>query len=310
MLEEQDEGALVFLRVCAVYGTMPWVLVAGSLLEFFIRRGTRELNFLGFVCFVTLLNELIFKNIVKQMRPERSCLVSCGMPSGHATMAIGLLTVCLLDTLRRVVYRPNPLIISRVMGGVGSRCRALPRFFCAELCLLCTTSTMASWDELSHFTALSYSALWFLLLYPVPLSRVALYDHTPEQVFMGSSLGFLEACVWWYMIQALQHRFNHKLGCAVLTLRGRALVRHNFALPRFVAEQRVLAPGCSADAAAELQWYEARTTERKRAVEALLGPRTTSATTVRRRRLEEEGKYLDERLERLQHLRATATATA
>merc|ERR1712179_300212 len=100
---------------------------------------------------------------------------------------------------------------------------------------------MASWDELSHFFALFYSVIWFVLLYPVPLSRVAIYDHTPEQALMGSFLGFFEACVWWYLVQNLQHRYNHQLGLTLLKVKGVPVLVHNYALPRFVAEQRVLA---------------------------------------------------------------------
>mmetsp|Transcript_52758 Transcript_52758/g.140794 ORF Transcript_52758/g.140794 Transcript_52758/m.140794 type:complete len:357 (-) Transcript_52758:93-1163(-) len=296
----QDES-YVFMFACAIYGVIPYIVAMISMIELFLRRGTRELNFFGFVIFVTGLNESIFKRIVFQNRPERSCLITCGMPSGHSTMAIGLLTLSLLDTVRRVVHRTGNL----VPRWTPHRWMSLPGFFCAEFSVLFSLLPLPSWDELSHFAAFLHSAIWFLLLYPVPLSRIALHDHTPEQVLMGSTVGFLEACVWWYFVQTLQHRHNHRLGQPLLSLGGYRILVHNFALPRFVVEQRVVgSKPVSQDPEKELAWYEDRTNERLSALcrhhhDEIDG----SPLNPHDHRWEKEKRYLTDRQHRLRNLR-------
>lgn len=298
MISEIDEENLLFLHLCALWSTLPFAVMGVSLLEVLVRRGTREINFFGFVCFVVLLNELVFKQIAFQMRPERSCLVSCGMPSGHSAMAMGLLTLCLLDLVRRVNYRPAPLRISR------ARLCALPRVLFGELSLLFSLAREPAWDELSHFTALFSALMWSVILYPVPLSRIALHDHTPEQVVAGSFLGFGEACLWWYFIQSLQHRCNHMLG-AKIGVCGKTLLIHNFALPRFIAEQRVAGKN-TVDGDRELQWYHARTVERL----ATLDTFQDADGSVRGRRVKEERKHLLQREHQLVSLRSSSCSSA
>jgi hypothetical protein len=45
------------------------------------------------------MNELILKKIVAKPRPVGSCNISCGMPSSHATLAVGYCTWILLEII-------------------------------------------------------------------------------------------------------------------------------------------------------------------------------------------------------------------
>merc|ERR1719201_2144907 len=43
-------------------------------------------------------------------------------------------------------------------------------------------------------------------------SRIAVRDHTPTQVFVGSCIGVIEAGLWTYMVRRLQVKYNKDLG--------------------------------------------------------------------------------------------------
>jgi len=300
MLHESDEGTVMFMRACAIWSTLPYVVYVFSVVRLCRFRGTRDFNFVFFVLFVSLLNQVVLKRLVHQMRPERSCLTSCGMPSGHTTMAMGLLTLALLDIMQRVAHKPNRTKPRLALGHWTTRLR----HGCAQFLLLLSLSPTPTWDELSHFTALVHAVCWIVLLYPVPLARVALHDHTPEQVLAGGTAGFIAACVWWYFAQTLQWRNNHRLGQPVLSVRGRPLFVHDFALPRFVAEQRVLTnPPASLDVQQELSWYEGLT--ERRLSSAIFTRLRDGDTSVQGLVFLEERRYLSDRLLRLQGLKET-----
>lgn len=293
--ETSDQGPLWVLRLCASWSFLPYIVGFIWLLRWCRTRGTRDLTFVSFVFLAILMNELVYKRFVSQMRPERSCLVSCGMPSSHSMISMGLLTLVFLDILRRVVQRPSRNLQRVELGQWTSMCKhacVFVRFF-----LLLPVS---SWDELPHFVALFQGAMWMLLLYPIPLSRIALQDHTPEQVLVGSLAGIFTACVWWFLVQTLQYRYNHRLGQPCLSIRGKCILVHDFALPRSVAEQRVLAdPPLSLDADQELSWYEERT--RVRLTASMF--REKGGDSLQGRMLEEERRYLVDRLMRLQGIK-------
>jgi len=297
-------GGSFFLKLCACFGYLPFIVFALCAVELFWRRGTRELNFVAFMSFVVLLNETVVKRIVNQPRPELSCVETCGMPSGHSVLAMGLLTMCLIDTVRRTVYQPNGGVMMRTLRQNRGVWRTIPSFLWSETLLVFSVVPLPTWDEISHVTALFISIFWLFLLYPVPISRVAIHDHTPKQALMGSIEGFVLACLWYYCVHVLQHRYNHLLGKPLIVFRGYKLLVHNFALPRFTAEQRVsCVPMRSKDADSELKWYQDQTNERVHSLNVLL--MGGSDANHRVRRLNEEAIYLTQRQLRLQELRST-----
>lgn len=74
--------------VAAFYSLMPVFMGLFFPLLFLWTRGTRELLAVVFF-WLELPVMLVLKAIEAQKRPEGSCLVSCGMPSGHAMDAMG-----------------------------------------------------------------------------------------------------------------------------------------------------------------------------------------------------------------------------
>lgn len=202
------QDATVFELICVFYGYVPFIVGILALFEIgFVtirqkmKLGTRECSFVGFVSGSCLLNELILKRIVKNSRPELSCNFSCGMPSGHSTVAMCLWTLALLDSYARMVpnnmrgpdLKPLKLPSShphRKNIGVGHRLVSsvpLPRLF-----------------MLTQMQFVVFMLVWSVLLLPVPYSRTVLYDHYPSQVVVGSICGIIEAIIFWFAVRLKQ----------------------------------------------------------------------------------------------------------
>ncbi|KAF4136161.1 PAP2 superfamily [Phytophthora infestans] len=95
-------------------------------------------------------------------RPAGSCLVSNGLPSGHATNAIGLWTWVVLETI----------------VGVGEQLR--------------------HWSARQKAVAVFFTTL---VLTPVPYSRYYLGDHTALQVAVGSADGLVLGVAYFFFIR-------------------------------------------------------------------------------------------------------------
>merc|ERR1712151_1065033 len=55
----------------------------------------------------------------------------------------------------------------------------------------------------THGQFMWYLLFWTTMLGPVPVSRVVVYDHTIEEVVVGSILGFVLGPAWFYTMRAL-----------------------------------------------------------------------------------------------------------
>jgi len=182
------------------------------------------------------VNEIILKNIWRQPRPEKSCLYSCGFPSGHSVMSIGFFTLMFLDAAYRV--KPSiPLDVEsarvhvKSMGMVGRRNTfmgwTLREWMVADLRTWATIIPLSASHTIAQFDFVTFAFWWGVLLLPVPFSRVVLNDHFPIQVITGSFIGFVEAGVYFGLIRHyLLPRMNHRLGTRI----GYVLV-HDFPLP-------------------------------------------------------------------------------
>jgi membrane-associated phospholipid phosphatase len=138
----------------------PGVFATASLVLLAVRRGVKELlPLLGFPLCGAFVEGL--KHLIQQPRPVGSCLVSCGMPSGHAAMSLLVFT----------------WLLAYELGPVRGRAR---------------------WPVRSAESAAKAAFAVVLLL--TPLARVVLYDHTTAQVLAGSGLGCaLGLSVWWLL---------------------------------------------------------------------------------------------------------------
>eukprot|EP00584_Thalassiosira_punctigera_P018492 CAMPEP_0172553704 /NCGR_PEP_ID=MMETSP1067-20121228/51357_1 /TAXON_ID=265564 ORGANISM="Thalassiosira punctigera, Strain Tpunct2005C2" /NCGR_SAMPLE_ID=MMETSP1067 /ASSEMBLY_ACC=CAM_ASM_000444 /LENGTH=277 /DNA_ID=CAMNT_0013341923 /DNA_START=234 /DNA_END=1064 /DNA_ORIENTATION=- len=95
-----------------IYSLIPYILITFFSFYFLATGNIVTITRLGLMGFVSLVNDAMLKNILKQTRPMGSCLYfhSYGMPSGHAATSIGLLTFMLLELL---LYHPNNICAKR-----------------------------------------------------------------------------------------------------------------------------------------------------------------------------------------------------
>jgi len=207
--------------VAVVYSYIPWLVIAGVIIEFCFTRGTRQFSILLFAGASTFINELIVKRIVLQPRPGAygpapgvmndmrgklvgTCNITCGMPSSHSTMAIGFLMLVLYDGIIRVVPSETSLSSANIK-------RKRPSFW-----KMITVTPLSPKLVMYHIDFLAYFSTWMLLLCPVPLMRVRLFDHSASQVIVGSALGAVYAVLWFVLTQRLVSRHKNRLGETVL----------------------------------------------------------------------------------------------
>jgi len=205
-----------------IYSLIPYILLALFSIQFLATGSVVVITRLGLMGFLSLVNDAILKNILKQPRPTGSCLYfhAYGMPSGHAATSIGLLTFMLLELL---VYHPNLFVkrhatvtesrdLEEIKGEfqVGTQSNFVwgygwqkqPNAIDSddlEATILSPEPTgyhylKSKW--IYHYHAL----LWTTILLPVPLSRVQLHDHSPMQILAGSTVGIILGTIWYFCI--------------------------------------------------------------------------------------------------------------
>lgn len=290
---EPDPGS-VYVAVCILYGYIPYFIVVYVLFLLFVRRGTRELNFLLFTFTLWLFNNVLIKRLAQQPRPQESCIRTCGMPSTHSAMAVGFFVLRFFESLIRMRPGGEPQGVESFSPVPFENWNLVQR-----LGQVVATWYLDVWDEITGREQILALVGWIVVLFPVPLSRTQLQDHTPAQVLVGSLVGFCVAAGWIYLSYGLQHRFNHNVGKVLVRCGPLPLLRYNMALPCHLAECRCSsAPGSSAgnlrwESAApqqEIHWYLEQTVVRRNHLEQ------RSVLTSR------EKSYYDRREQRLRRL--------
>ncbi|KAF4667351.1 hypothetical protein FOZ61_008365 [Perkinsus olseni] len=76
---------------------------------------------------------------------------------------------------------------------------------------------------------------WSLVLLPIPLSRVILRDHTPQQVFMGGIIGIVEATVWHFITLIVRIKTDRYVGARV----WKGIFIHNWPAPRCYIDRAI-----------------------------------------------------------------------
>jgi len=186
----------VFQYIALFYAYAAYIVIA--VLSVVLCRATTwhsRKHWFAYLIFIGLcvgFNELLFKRLMRQARPGStglltdddgkhvgSCNTSCGMPSSHSLVSVGLMTLLIVDTAFRIV---KPL---------GCECVLFPT---------------------GIFSAQQFNVsfgIWTALLSPIPMSRVVLYDHSPAQVAVGSTLGFVLAIAWFACMRTILGRSEH-----------------------------------------------------------------------------------------------------
>ena len=216
-----------FLSVMSIfYGVAPYLLGFIYVTTFLITGSIVPLTRLIVFGAIAVINETVFKNIVAQKRPIGSCLhfKSFGMPSGHSATSIGLLTYILLEVF---VLHPNLICgltcqkgdgdgetVYNFTKGYGWQKKEESTYHAADVETGGHTFNSKHDSDASVFpialkplqrkwTYHVYALLYFLLLFPVPFSRVYLYDHFMKQVLLGSAEGIVIASFWYLIVMRL-----------------------------------------------------------------------------------------------------------
>ncbi|GMF12108.1 unnamed protein product [Phytophthora lilii] len=153
--------------VCTVYSMVPYLVLITIIVEALLRsrRYTRVFAIL-LPIILTVLNTVILVKLLGDCdecpRPAGSCLVSNGLPSGHATNAIGLWIWIVLEAI----------------VGVGQRVR--------------------HWSVGRKAVVVFFATL---VMVPVPYSRYFLGDHTALQVAVGSADGLVLGVTYFFFIR-------------------------------------------------------------------------------------------------------------
>mmetsp|Transcript_51615 Transcript_51615/g.102546 ORF Transcript_51615/g.102546 Transcript_51615/m.102546 type:complete len:249 (-) Transcript_51615:87-833(-) len=89
-----------FTYIAACYSTAPFDIALGLLISLICVHGVRDL-FAVLFFFLQGAVMMTLKAAISQPRPTSSCLVSCGMPSGHTLMSVGFFTWFALEIVSR-----------------------------------------------------------------------------------------------------------------------------------------------------------------------------------------------------------------
>ncbi|KAF4717516.1 hypothetical protein FOZ62_019440 [Perkinsus olseni] len=206
-----------FDGISILYGYLLFAAILLVIILMLWRRGSREYSLVLFVIAVTLISEYGWKRIeqVEQPRPVGSCNTTCGMPSSHAVISVALWTILMFDVAYRAYQTEQGYSMSR------SFLEKL-RSFIRNGHILPTASTISE-DQLVVVVS-----FWSLVLLPIPLSRVILRDHTPQQVFMGGIIGIVEATVWHFITLFVRIKTDRYVGARV----WKGSFIHNWPAPR------------------------------------------------------------------------------
>lgn len=217
--------------------------------------GTREASFILFVACIVAMTEWPLRLAISNMRPELSkrpdlsCNISCGMPSITSALAIGFLTLSVVDASFRVLPKMP-------------RCAEDDSEHDATVCQatfwdLISFIPLSGADMITMRQLCGFATLWSVVLVPVPCARAFLRDHTFAQVLVGSICGAAIGFVWFGVTRLLQTRYNCKLGQRVF-----GIFEHNYPLPRYEVKircARLLLEGAPEaevkQAEEELEWY-------------------------------------------------------
>lgn len=222
--------------LAVVYGYTPILVLLLIVLDLLVRRGSRQLALCLFAVLSPAINEVLLKPWLAEPRPGSSgllrndvgiyvgsCTPSCGMPSSHATISIGLWLLTFLEAAVRVVPSSD-----RLRGATTVVAESAPGFGTGHGCMCSAAKSVLPQDLMTARQFTASMAVWSLLLLPVPMMRVRSYDHSVEQVVVGSIAGAFYAVVWHSSMVALSSRYIGSLGDTFLKV-----LRHNYLPAQF-----------------------------------------------------------------------------
>jgi len=224
----RDPGIVDFIAV--VYGYTPYLVCLLAFLDLVVRRGSRQLALCLLAAVLPMANEILIKPLIAQPRPGSlglvqddsgrhvgSCVLSCGSPSSHATISIGLWLFVFLDAAARVVPASFQLVGQAVPAEAQSEARTVTSWPLRSQWV--GIGSIVPRDIMTSNQFRAFMLFWSFLLLPVPIMRVRSYDHTVEQVLLGGILGAVYATAWHRAIIFFTYHCSGLLGtsfCCVL----------------------------------------------------------------------------------------------
>lgn len=166
------------------FSTLPFIGMVLNLTLIAIRRRKREVCWLLFAGCNGLL-QFALKFVFLQPRP-RSCLTSCGMPSGHSMYALGMWTLLMHDC---ILQRGLPRQPAQIINPIAA----------AAVDMLSAVRTTSDPPLPKMQLALRFVLLSVLL--PVPWARIEIGDHSLPQVLVGSGLGVMNALLCIFVVR-------------------------------------------------------------------------------------------------------------
>merc|ERR1712186_15838 len=98
------------------------------------------------------------------------------------------------------------------------------------------------WSSKDHLTQLEFNAyiiVWGFAMLPVPIMRVALYDHTIDQAIWGMAIGGVVSLLWWRLCRLFQHKYVKEEDRLLLRSRWLSL-KHDLKLPKFAVTRELI----------------------------------------------------------------------
>lgn len=131
--------------VAMLYSSFPFFIpLAVSVLLLVRRRFRAAAELLVFVAMLQFSN-WVLKKFISQPRPEGSCLTSCGMPSGHATFAVGaaIYAACIIHAMgckqeRLLIALAMVMLLPIVWARVQLRDHSIQQVTVGSFCGVCT----------------------------------------------------------------------------------------------------------------------------------------------------------------------------
>jgi membrane-associated phospholipid phosphatase len=213
---------------CVIYGYVPWGISFLIGLLFLIYRGTREIA-LGITIGLSVGISEIIKASVEQARPLTSCLHTCGMPSSHAAVSMGMLTFLVLDAAYRIVPPAGRTNLWSGWEGVSDTSKRFTRGL-----------TFLTFNPVSQYEFFLYFLIWTFALLPVPIARVIVGDHTPKQTLAGGIVGWGVGLIWFPICVVIRKALRAHVGKKFLWI-----FVHNYDVPvgwTVVPENKSLEP--------------------------------------------------------------------
>ena len=87
----------VISGINVLYSIVPWAAALVLIIAALVSRRTSLCAAVVLLLLMIGINEAVFKSILKEPRPIRSCVASPGMPSSHSVLSIGFVMYIALE---------------------------------------------------------------------------------------------------------------------------------------------------------------------------------------------------------------------